>query len=265
MQRHQSGQHELRSRHPQLTFLRIHEGPRFGLVAAYTADLKVLDREDPKLTYHWLTRFTPIDHDGAAWLVFDVTPAAFERLIAAGDRRAACDLAVAWLRERDFGHARAALAMLPAGTADEPNARGVRELIDLMEAVQKGDEAQRNTAIERLGSAGHPDLALSLLINPQRGDAIRVFILTWAAGRCAEAVDTLEQTGADGSRTLEEVYLLATALHGGGPGFLADPVRAQKVMERGPAPAPGSQLEQPWQELRQKVRRAALWFGQVAK
>ncbi|HEU4418075.1 MAG TPA: hypothetical protein VFT55_04005, partial [Planctomycetota bacterium] len=212
------------------------------------------------------TRFTPIDHDGAAWLVFDVTPAAFAARIAAGDRRAANDLAVAWLRERDFESARAALAMLPVGTErEERSARGARELIDVMEAVLKGDEAQRNTAIERFASAGHPDLALSLLTDTQRGDAIRVFLLTWAAGRCAEAVETLEQQGADGSRTAEEVYLLATALHDGGPGSTADPARAQRLMELGPAPAPGSPLEKPWEELRQKVRRAALWFNQLAK
>ncbi|HZN41793.1 MAG TPA: phospholipid carrier-dependent glycosyltransferase [Planctomycetota bacterium] len=266
MQRHGSGQEALRSRHPPVTCLRIHEGPRFGLVAAYTEDLKSRDPEDPTRTYHWLTRFTPIDHDGAAWLVFDVTPAAFEALIAAGDRRAANDLAVAWLRERDFVRARAALAMLPARTEkEEQSTRQVRELIDLMEAVEQGDEAQRNTAVDRLSSAGHPDLALSLLTKTQRGEAIRVFLLTWATGRGAEAIETLEQKGADGSRTAEEVYWLATAMHEGARDFMADPVRAQRLMELGPAPAPGSPLEKPWEELRQKVRRTALWFRQVAK
>ena len=266
MQRHGPGQEALRRRHPQLAFLRIHEGPRFGLVAAYTANLKIVDPEDPTRTYHWLTRFTPIDHDGAAWLAFEVTPAAFEHLIAAGDRRAACDLALAWLRERDFVRARAALAMLPAGTdKEEQSARRVRELIDLMEAAESRDEAQRSEAIERFASAGYPDLALSLMKHPQRSDAIRVFLLTWAAGRCAEAIDTLEQQGADGSRTTQEAYLLATALHDGGPDFTADPVRAEKLMERGPAPPPGSPTEKAWEELRQKVRRAALWFGQAAK
>jgi hypothetical protein len=145
MQRHGPGQEALRRRHPQLAFLRIHEGPRFGLVAAYTANLKIVDPEDPTRTYHWLTRFTPIDRDGAAWLAFEVTPAAFEHLIAAGDRRAACDLALAWLRERDFVRARAALAMLPAGTdKEEQSARRVRELIDLMEAAEsRRSAAQR--------------------------------------------------------------------------------------------------------------------------
>lgn len=256
-QRHETGQVALRERHPDLVFLRPGQGPRLGRVAAYVETLKADDPRDATRTYHWLTRFAPFDHDGAAWFAYDVTPDSFAQAVAAGDRRAAEDLALAWLAQRDFGRAREALDLVTDG-ANDAAIRQTRSLLELVAAA--GDDAgKRDAAARQLTAAGHFELALSLADPSQRANAVAVFWLMVRTGRHLDAIDFLETKGADGSRTTEEVVLLAASLvDGGGRHYVPDPMRALELMQRGPAPAAGSPWHGPWQALQARVRDAVV-------
>lgn len=256
-QRCDTGQVALRERHPDLVFLRPGQGPRFGRVAAYVDSLKAADPRDASRTYHWLTRFAPFDHDCAAWFAYEVTPDSFQRAITAGDRRAAEDLALAWLAQRDFGRARQALDLVAGGASDAAIVQ-TRSLVELVAAA--GDDAgKREAAVRQLTAAGHFELALALVDPSQRANAVAVFWLMVRTGRQLDAIDFLEAKGADGSRTIDEVVLLAASLvDGGGRHYVPDPMRALELMQRGPAPAEDSPWHGPWLELEARVRHAVV-------
>jgi hypothetical protein len=252
-QRVDTGREALRQRHRDLVFLDEAAGPRFGRVAIYTQDLKAIDPRDPARTYHWLDRFTPFDRDGAAWLAYDVTPDAFADAIASGDARAADDLALAWLRENDLAKARQAVAPLPGAAADA--GRTATAALVEMVAAAGTDASARDAAAEALATAGQFELALALLDRTQRTNAVKVFWLLRRTGAHVAAIDFLESAGADGTRTVEEVALLAASLlEGGGHRYPPQPMRALELIQRGPAPAPDSPGYGPWQEFERRVR-----------
>jgi hypothetical protein len=66
----------------------------------------------------------------------------------------------------------------------------------------------------------------------------------------------LEAAGADGSRTTEEVLLLAASLCDGGRHYAPEPMHALALMLAGPAPAADSPLAGPWGDLMARVRAA---------
>jgi hypothetical protein len=252
-QRWQTGQDALRRRHPDAVFLEVGQGPRLGKVAAYCDDLKDVDPRDPTRCYHWLARFQPIDRDGAAWLLFDATPAAFAAAVARGDDRAAEDLAVAHLLAGDVAAARAALALLPAERRGAPHAA----LASLIEAIAAANDAAARDAASLTATAlGHFELALALADRSQRGNAVRIAALLLRTGRPREGAAFLEAAGADGSRTTEEVLLLAASLCDGGRRYAPEPMHALALMQAGPAPADGSPLAGPWGDLLARVRAA---------
>lgn len=253
-QRRVTGREALRQRHAELVFLRPFEGPRCGRVAVYAEDLKTRDPQDLSRTYHWLTRFEPFDHDGAAWLAFDVTPAAFAAAVAGGDRRAAIDLALAWLLVGDLDEARAALA-LDAAAAASPLGLRARSWIDAI-AAAGADPAARDRVADELAANGQVELALALVDRGNRRNTIKIANLMLQTGQARAAVDFLETRSADGSRTIEEVFLLAYNLFDGGKDFPPDPMRALDLMQRGPAPAADSPWAAPWQHLRERVEAA---------
>lgn len=248
------GQTVLQQRHPDIGFLRWGQGPRFGRVAAYAYDLKIGDARDPTATYHWLTRFEPFDHVVAAWLAFDVTPAAFERAIAAGDERAAEDLALAWLAAGEFDRARRALDLVATSAPVHPQAP-TRSLVELV-AAAGDDPGKRDAAAEQLAAAGHYEIAATLVDRTKRANAVRVFWLLMRTDRQREAIHFLEAAGADGSRTTEEVVLLAASVVDGGRQYVSDPMHALELLQRGPAPAPESQWHGVWQALEARVQAA---------
>lgn len=252
-QRWQAGQDALRARHPDAVFLAPGQGPRLGKVAAYCDDLKALDPRDPTRCYHWLARFSPIDRDGAAWLVFDASAAAFVAAIARGDDRAALDLALAHLQAGDTAAARAALAALPAGRGG-PSAAATTALVEQVAAA--ADAAARDAASLAAAGLGHFELALALADRSPRENAVRIATLLLHTGRPREGVAFLEAAGDDGSRTTEEVLLLALNLCDGGPRYAPDPMHALELMQRGPAPAADSPLAGPWRETLARVRAA---------
>ncbi len=262
-QRWSSGQDALRARHAQVTFLERGQGPRLGVVAAYCDDLKDVDPRDGTRCYHWLQRFSPIDHDGAAWLVFDVTPAAFHAAIAAGDDRAAEDLAVAHLMTDDVAAARAALDRVPPPRRGAAHA-ALQSLIEAIAAAGR-DPAQRDACCMHAALQGHFELALALADRGPRANTLRVAALLVRTGRQLDAVRFVEAAGADGSRTTEEILLLASSLYDGGRHYAPDPMHALELMQRGPAPAADSPLAGPWRDLEAKVRAALVRGRRLAE
>jgi 4-amino-4-deoxy-L-arabinose transferase-like glycosyltransferase len=253
-QRWQAGQDALRARHPDAAFLEVGQGPRLGKVAAYCDDLKDVDPRDPARCYHWLARFQPIDRDGAAWLLFDVTPAAFAAAVARGDERAAEDLAVAQLLAGDVAAARAALALVPAERRAASHA-ATQSLIEAV-AAAGSDAAARDAASLTATALGHFELALALADRSPRANAVRIAALLLRTGRPRDGVAFLEAAGADGSRTTEEVLLLAASLCDGGRHYAPEPMHALALMLAGPAPAADSPLAGPWGDLMARVRAA---------
>jgi hypothetical protein len=244
----------LRARHADVQFLRPGQGPRFGTVAIYYEHLVASDAREPQRIHHWLRRFTPIDHDSAAWLVFDATPAAFERAIAAGDRRAAEELAVAWLLQNDVESARRALS-LAGGDDGDPDRKALAERVERFAAAGE-DRHRRDAEAAAWAGAGYPELALALLDRDQRHNAKMAFWLLTQTGEPLAAIAHLESKTADGSRTTEEVVLLAASLVDGGNHYPPDPMRAAALMQSGPAPAADSPWQEPWQQLTQRVTAA---------
>ncbi len=256
-QRFETGRLALQQRHPDLTFLRQGQGPRFGRVAVYVEDLAAVDPRDLTRLHHWLRRFEPFDRDGAAWFAYDITPLAFDRAIAAGDVRAAEDMALAYLAVEDFAAARAALdrgAAVAGATAAA--LQGTRHLVETM-AAAGSDRAQRHAAAIALATVGHYELALAWIDRQVRSDAVRVFWLLVHTGQPREAVAFLDGVGSDGSRTIEEVVFLAAFLCESSRYRPPDPMQALQIMQRGPAPSPDSPWHGPWQQLEARVQAAA--------
>ena len=253
-QRRRTGRDALLARHPNLVFLGPYRGPRFGAIAIYNRDLKQLDPRNPSRAYHWISRFESFDHDGAAWLAFDVTPADFEAAIASGDDRAAEDLAVAWLQQNRLDKARQAIQLVPVDKLD-PVLRRLAALIENIAAVGE-DQKQRDAVANDLTAAGYPELALTFLDQSNRQNAVKVFWLLTSMERQLEGIDFLEKQGADGSRTLEEVFLIVASLCDGGVNYSAQPLRALELMNRGPKPDENSPAHGPWLQLMARVRTA---------
>jgi len=253
-QRWQSGQDALRARHPDAVFLEVGQGPRLGKVAAYCDDLKDVDPRDSTRCYHWLARFQPIDRDGAAWLLFDASPAAFAAAVARGDDRAAEDLAAAQLLAGDAAAARAALALVPLARRGASHA-ATQSLSEAV-AAAGSDTAARDAASLPATALGHFELALALADRSQRANAVRIAALLLRTGRQRDGVRFLEAAGDDGSRTTEEVLLLAASLCDGGRHYAPEPMHALALMKAGPAPADDSPLAAPWGDLMARVRMA---------
>ncbi len=251
-----SGRAALASRHAELTFLPPASGPRFGRVAAWWEDLKAVDPRDGQRSYHWLSRFEPFDHAGAAWLAFDVSAADFERAVAAGDARAAVDLALAWLSERRYDDARRALTLAQPADPEVPRTAA---LIDASAAADADDSARDALAVA-LSEAGHFDLALARIDRSRRQNAVLVYWLLWRAGRQRAAVEHLDRVTGAGDRTTEEVGLLAMSLYNGADEYPPDPDRAldymQQHIQQGRAPGPEDPAGAAWVGLLAKVRDA---------
>lgn len=253
-QRRETGRQALLTRIPDLIFLRANEGPRFGSIAIYNRTLNSLDPRDPSRTYHWIDRFEPFDHDGAAWLAYQVAPTDFEQAIAGGDKRAAVELAMAWLLENNFDAARRAINLVSISDFDQALIQ-VATLIDSIEAAGN-DPKQRDLVADNLTAAGYHELALSLVDQSNRQNAVKVFWLLTSMDRQLEGANFLEQQGADGSRTIEEVFLLVASLCDGGKNYAQQPMRALELMKAGPKPEVDSPGHGPWQELMDRVEKA---------
>jgi hypothetical protein len=250
LQRHESGAAALRERHADAVFLRPGDGPRFGRVAVYTEDLKQPDPTDATRTFHWLTRFEPIDHDYAAWLVFDVGPGDFEAAFARGDARAMADLGLVHLRGGDF--AAAALAFERAAAAGWTQAHE-RAAVAEQWRTAGDDKAALAAVAGRLAALGHPDLGSSAIGIPRRQDALLVFWLRWNSGRHRDAIDGLEEAARLSPHTHEELGVLATSLIQGGLRYSPEPERARRLLAAAEPPAAGSPLRPLWDDLVRRV------------
>ncbi len=134
-----TGIDELRASEPDtLEVLPRNSGPRFGRLAVKCPDLVRPDPEDPSRSRHWLDPIPFERHLGAAWWVFDVTPAAFEAAIArTGDERVRADFALALL---GAGERERALAQVERLSPER--AQPLRDLVQRLErAAQEGATA----------------------------------------------------------------------------------------------------------------------------
>ena len=109
------GPARLQARHAELQLLGPRSGARFGKLAV-DHDSLMFDPQAPEgVPFTWLTWLEPLDHLGASWWVFELTPEAFEQEVARRDdatlRR---DLALAYLGAGRRAEAEPHLAALEA-------------------------------------------------------------------------------------------------------------------------------------------------------
>jgi len=253
-QRLRSKSARLAADYPAIEFLNQNAGPRFGPVAVYAYELKRLDPSDPTRVYHWLRRFRPFDNDGAAWFAYDVSPEDFKTAIDAGDQRAAADLAMAWLRHDDTAAALRVLAAIPKATRG-PWLNRIAGVVAAYAAAGE-DSTRMDRVAGQLETTGYPELALSVLDRKPRGNALAFARLMAVMGKELEAINWLEQRTSDGSRTFTEVYLMVLGLVDGGPGYGSESLRAQSLMEQGPAPPLDSVGYAAWTDLQRRVQDA---------
>jgi hypothetical protein len=109
-----SGLDELRARsRSPFVALRRGDGPRFGRVAIYVDDRPTPHPLDPARSRHWLDAFTPIDHAGAAWLLYELEREDFTRAAERATNTLLIeDLAIAELGASEDERARALLEQI---------------------------------------------------------------------------------------------------------------------------------------------------------
>lgn len=126
------GPARLRARHGEFALLSAQSGARFGLLAVDNDALKFAAGAPRGLPLAWLTWLEPVDHLGASWWLFELTPEAFERRVEAhGEGGGAPEL------RRDL-----ALAYLGAGRRTEAERHIARLSPDLAAPLQALIEAE---------------------------------------------------------------------------------------------------------------------------
>ncbi|MEX1025124.1 MAG: glycosyltransferase family 39 protein [Planctomycetota bacterium] len=179
----------LRERYGELDVLRGIDGPRFGRVAAYLPDLVQRDPRDATRAWHWLTPFTPVDVQDAAWWVFEVTPESYRAALEqCDDPRVPADFFSGLVAAKRFDEARAVLPEVEA------------PLRPLLEAVLEFAETGNANRIELAGralAAGYPEWSLRVLANGEPTPAS-----TWIVARALltqlrfdEAIEVLTMSG----------------------------------------------------------------------
>lgn len=168
-------------------------GPRFGRVALYIGDMDWPDPENPARSRHWVEAFEPVRNVGPAWLLFDVTPQAYESAVSAGnDPRVRADLALAYLAAGD----RAGFAR-HVSRLDETTARPLRQLARLRSEYERtGRFAVLLQLAGGWAALGRPDLSFGLLSqerlpeSPERTLGLAASLVAWH--KPEEALSVLE-------------------------------------------------------------------------
>ncbi|MBL8898094.1 MAG: glycosyltransferase family 39 protein [Planctomycetes bacterium] len=194
----QRGPQLLAARHgTSFAVLGAGDGPRFGRFAIHAFQLGTRDPRDDSRAYTWLAPFEPIDHVGAAWLLFEVERAAFERAASdASDPR----------RRRDYAAALTGAGELEAAKVVLGELRGQLEQADVaaFSHLVFHDRASLPTRERALLDAqswaqlGRLDRVQEILDAPElRGlpEVKREVILALVGqGRRREAIERLEQS-----------------------------------------------------------------------
>ncbi len=245
------GRLALRERHPDITFLKPTDGPRFGKLAILATALGRPDPERTGRTYHWIRRFTPTDNYGAALLVFDIDPGSFENAARDGAERAARDLCLAWIREDDLVKARSALALATSGAGKDR----LVSLLDLLEQLREDPAAKatRRLAVTTLYELGRADLAFALIQEAGEAERSELFLALWTAGDPVGAVELLREKADQGLLLPTETLLLAAGLDA-----LGQFAEAMAVLENHPTPSEQDPLYPPFQQFRTELEKKHL-------
>ncbi len=230
----------LKARRPGLEDLGPWDGPRFGLLAGYTPWLQPPDPERPGRTYHWIRRFDPVDHYAAAWVVFRVGPADFQRAAGGGDGRAWIDLCLAWIGRGDLERARRALDSAPAG----PSRKSLETLLEALLRIREGKARKKDWSFAAggLAAAGETERALELLEKAPPGERGSLTALLLLRGKSVARVKKiLENEMRRGPLEAEKALMVSCGLYWSG-----DPEGAARVLRASRPPAPGSPLEKSW-------------------
>jgi hypothetical protein len=143
----------LHARDPAIEIIGPRSGPRFGKLAI---DCRSLRSQNVR----WLEMHPVIDHLGASWWVFEVTPEGYEKKLAAsGDPDLRRDLCVAYLGAGRIEEARAHLAAL-----DPERAEPLQALIRVREtALEAPTKPNLERLIDTWSELGRYDLAEGLV------------------------------------------------------------------------------------------------------
>ncbi|MBK9384624.1 MAG: glycosyltransferase family 39 protein [Planctomycetes bacterium] len=160
-----AGLDELRSRaSAPFVALRRGDGPRFGRVALYVDDRPTPHPLDPARSRHWLDAFEPVDHAGAAWVLYELEREDFARARSGDDALLVEELAIAELGAGEEERTRALLPRL------RPERRATLERVLALRASFANGLFAPSAAWElhQLWSAlGRFDLARELVADPR--------------------------------------------------------------------------------------------------
>ncbi len=166
-QYHDDGPAQLRARYGEVALLSAHSGARFGRLAVDNEALRFDSAAVDGRPLAWLTWLEPVEHLGASWWLFELTPEAFERGLAAhaadhGEARGAAelrrDLALAYLGVGQRAEAARHLALLPADLAAP-----LRRLIAAEDAARaRPERAPLQALIQAWLELARPDRALAV-------------------------------------------------------------------------------------------------------
>ncbi len=240
----------LKARRPGLEALGPWDGPRFGLLAAYTPWLQPPDPFRKGRTYHWIRRFRPLDHYAAAWLVFRVGPRDFLEAARKGDGRAGADLSLAWIRAGRLDRAREALALAAPG----PWKGELASLLESLAAIEEGRarEGDWSLASQVLSARGEVPAALKLLEKAPSGMRGRLLLPLLLQGKeFARAGRILQNELRKGPMTAEKALMVSCGLYWSG-----DLQGALRVLGAARPPGAGDPLEKTWKAFEGLLRKA---------
>ena len=230
----------LKRKYPGLQALGPWDGPRFGLLAAYTPWLQPPDPQRKGRSYHWIRRFEPLDHFAAAWLVFRIGPDDFRKAAREGDARAGEDLCLAWIGKGDLEKGRRALDLRPGSSS------GAR-LLEILEALTriergKAEKEDRSLCARELAARGEFERALKVVEGAPPGEQKNLLVLLLLQGKSvARARSILENELRKGPMNVEKALMVSCGLYWSG-----DPEGAARVLESAVPPGPGHPLEKIW-------------------
>ena len=249
-QNFKKGRDKLKEKYKNIKFLTRMDGPQFGVIGAYVPYLKPRDNRNPKMVYHWITRFKPIGNYSAAWLVFKIAPKDFENAYQKGDKRAKEDLAAAYINNGDLERAQNEIQGLDSKIIAE-----YRKIITLLKKDKKCrlNKKEWKELLGLLLKDGFVNIAINEINKMPPGiNVADIGVLLFLLGKRDLAIKELNKNFNEGKLKPSGVIFLAGMLY-----FSGNPEKALEILKKAESPPSNSPLFPYWKELLKIVKETS--------